>query len=435
MNPGRLWFIIGGDMESWREILKEHIKMKTLYFDCFSGISGDMTLGALIDAGLDFEQLKSELSKLDLHGYTLSAEKEMREYLTGTKFTVKIDGAHEHPHRALSDIRKIISDSGISDRAKKDSIAIFEQLAQVEAAIHNSTPEKIHFHEVGAVDSIIDIVGAAIGIEMMGIENCVASAIPLGSGVVKAAHGDLPVPAPATVKLLEGAKVYSSSQKRELVTPTGAAILSYYCHDFGTIPLMKIEGVGYGAGQKDVEEMPNMLRIIMGLLEEEMPRERMEVIEANIDDMNPEFYDYIIERLFAAGALDVYLVPIHMKKNRPANILTVLAHSGDCGKLISIILEETTTFGLRTYTTGKVLLNRQKIEVETPYGKIKVKMGYSGEKATTISPEYDDCKKAAQAKQAPIKTVYAEAYKAALKSGNAPLPRNSRRKGDHVAGN
>ncbi len=388
--------------------------MKALFFDCFSGISGDMTLGAMIDAGLDFERLKSELGNLDLHGYTLKAEKQMRGYLTGTKFSVKVDHQHDHPSRGLKEIRAIISEAALSDKAKKDSLAIFGRLAEVEAGIHNTTPEKIHFHEVGAVDSIIDIVGTAIGIEIMGIEKCFASAVPLGSGVIKTEHGNLPVPAPATIKLLEGAKVYSSSQQRELVTPTGASILTHYCREFGRMPMMRVDGVGYGAGQKDVEEMPNMLRIVIGKLEAEPARKSMEVIEANIDDMNPEFYDYIMERLFAAGALDVYLVPIHMKKNRPGNLLSVLAHAADCEKLISIILNETTTFGLRSYTTNKVLLNRKKIEVETRYGKIGVKVAYRGDAVTTIAPEYEDCKKAARKKQVPIKTIYAEAYKAAL---------------------
>ena len=389
--------------------------MKILYFDCFSGISGDMTLGAMIDSGLDFEKLRSELDKLDLSGYAISADKEVRGYLAGTKFSVKVEESHNHAHRGLDDIRKIITGASLAGRVKDDAIAIFERLAEVEAEIHNTTPEEIHFHEVGAVDSIIDIVGTTIGMELMGIEKCFASAVPLGNGVVKAGHGNLPVPVPATVKLLEGVQVYSSPQKRELVTPTGAAILSYYCREFGAMPLMEIKGVGYGAGQKDAEEMPNMLRVILGESDTEPRHERMEVIEANIDDMNPEFFDYVMERLFEARALDVYLVPVRMKKNRPGNVLTVLAHSGDCGKLASIILEETTTFGLRMHTTNKALLNRKKIEVETAYGRISVKVGYRGETVTTIAPEYEDCKRAAREKQVPIKIVYAEAYEAAVK--------------------
>jgi pyridinium-3,5-bisthiocarboxylic acid mononucleotide nickel chelatase len=385
--------------------------MKIAYFDCFSGISGDMTLGALIDAGLDFELLKGELDKLGLPDYEIGASREMRGYITGTKFNV--EAGESHHHRGLTDINAIINNADISQKAKTDSLAIFDRLGTVEAAIHNTTKEKIHFHEVGAVDSIVDIVGTAIGIDLMGIEKCHASVIPLGSGTAKAAHGILPVPAPATIKLLENVKVRSSGQNREMVTPTGAAILTHYCKSFGPIPGMHILSTGYGAGYKDVPEMPNMLRLVIGQSDPETMRHQMEVIEANIDDMNPEFYDYIFEKLFGAGALDVYLVPIHMKKNRPANLLTVLAHKEDLEKLASIILTETTTFGFRSYTTSKILLKREQITVETQYGPISVKTGYFDGGPSTIAPEYEDCKKAAKKASAPIKTVYAEAFKIA----------------------
>ena len=385
--------------------------MKIAYFDCFSGISGDMTLGALIDSGLDFERLKAELDKLGLPDYQIGASREMRGYITGTKFNVQ--AGESHHHRRLADINAIINNTDISQKTKTDALAIFDRLATVEAAIHNTAKEKIHFHEVGAVDSIIDIVGTAIGIDLMGIDKCHASQIPLGSGTAKAAHGILPVPAPATIKLLENVNVRSSGQNREMVTPTGAAILTNYCKSFGPIPDMHILSTGYGAGFKDVPEMPNMLRLIIGESDAATMHHRMEVIEANIDDMNPEFYDYIFDKLFAAGALDVYLVPIHMKKNRPANLLTVLAHKEDLEKLASIILTETTTFGLRSYTTSKILLKREQIAVDTRYGPISVKIGYFDGGPSTIAPEYEDCKNAAKEKSAPLKNVYAEAYKIA----------------------
>jgi len=387
--------------------------MKVGYFDCFSGISGDMTLGALIDAGLDFEQLKGELSKLELPGYQIEAVRQMRCHISGTKFDVKAGETHQH--RGLSQINKIIESADISERAKADALEIFDRLATVEAEVHAAPKEEIHFHEVGAVDSIIDIVGTAIGMDLMMIEKCYASEIPLGSGTIKASHGMLPVPAPATIKLLKNARVYSSGQKRELVTPTGAAILTHYCESFGPMPEMKITSTGYGAGQTDVAEMPNMLRLVIGESDAGTVKQRMELIEANIDDMNPEFYDYIFERLFEAGALDVYLVPIHMKKNRPANLLTVLAHKKDCENLTSIILSETTTFGLRSYTTNKILLRRENITVNTKYGPVSVKVGYFDSGHSTIAPEYEDCKKAAKANQVPIKQVYNEALKAAEK--------------------
>ena len=385
--------------------------MKTAYFDCFSGISGDMTLGALIDSGLDFGLLKNELDKLGLSDYEIGTSREMRGYITGARFNV--EAGESHHHRGLTEINSIINSADISQRAKTDALAIFDRLAIVEAAIHNTTKDKIHFHEVGAVDSIVDIVGTAIGIDLLGIEKCHASVIPLGSGTAKCAHGTLPVPAPATIKLLENATVRSSGQKREMVTPTGAAILTHYCKSFGPMPDMHILSTGYGAGFKDVPEMPNMLRLIIGQSDAGTMHHQMEVIEAGIDDMNPEFYDYIFEKLFESGALDVYLVPIQMKKNRPANLLTVLAHKADLEKLAAIIFTESTTFGLRSYTTSKVFLKREQITVETRYGPISVKTGYFGGGPSTIAPEYEDCKKAAREKSAPLKAVYAEALKIA----------------------
>ncbi len=310
---------------------------------------------------------------------------------------------------------RLIENSRLSKKVKKDASAILKKIAEVEAKIHNTTTDKIHFHEVGAVDSIIDIVGTAIAIELLAIEKFYSSPVPLGSGMVESSHGILPIPAPATIKLLEGVNVYQSNQQRELVTPTGAAILTYYCSDFSGMPLMRTINVGYGVGEREDEGLPNLLRLVIGQMDETYLQETMEVIETNIDDMNPEFYDIIFDKLFHAGALDVFLTPIQMKKNRPANVLTVLANPEDKQKLISILFDDTTTFGIRTYTTNKTFLQRKTIEVKTKYGKVKVKIGMSGKKVKSVAPEYESCRKIAAEKNIPIKQIYAEASRLAQK--------------------
>jgi uncharacterized protein (TIGR00299 family) protein len=383
--------------------------MRICYFDCFSGISGDMTVGALLDCGVDFAVIRREVEKLELAGYSISRRRQKRCGITGTKFTVKVDPKSPQPHRHLHSILDLIEKAHLDEKVKTDATAIFRNLARAEAKVHKTTPDKIHFHEVGAVDSIIDIVATAVGINSLSADEFVSSPVALGSGSVVCEHGILPVPAPATIELLRGAKVYSSGQKRELVTPTGAAVLTHYCREFGGIPEMTTERVGYGAGSFDDPERPNLLRIIVGQTEEMYLGDTLQVIETNVDDMNPEFYDHIFRRLFDAGALDVYLVPVLMKKTRPANVLTVLAEPKDKRKLISIILDETTTFGLRTYTVEKVMLSRKSITVKTKFGEVKVKIAFAGKDVKTIAPEFDDCRRVAEEKRVPIKDVFREA--------------------------
>lgn len=389
--------------------------MKIFYFDCFSGISGDMTVGALLDCGVDFAVIRDEIKKLDLKGYSLSRRKQKRGGITGTKFSVKIDPKSRQPHRHLDDILDLIQKADLREKAKADATAIFRRLARAEAKIHRTTAAKIHFHEVGAVDSIIDIVATAVAINSLRVDRFISSPVALGSGSVVCQHGILPVPAPATMELLGGAKVYTSGQKRELVTPTGAAILRHYCGDFGGIPEMSVRRVGYGAGSYDDPQRPNLLRIVIGETEDAFLRDAIQVIETNVDDMNPEFYDHIFRRLFDAGALDVYLVPIYMKKTRPGNILTVLAEPKDKRKLVSIILDETTTFGLRSYVAEKIMLSRKTVKVTTRFGEVKVKIGFAGENVKTIAPEYDDCLRIAEEKGVPIKDVFREALALASK--------------------
>jgi uncharacterized protein (TIGR00299 family) protein len=387
--------------------------MKIGYFDCFSGISGDMTVGALLDAGVNFKIIQEAVAKLGLKGFSISRRKQKRCGITGTKFSVKVDPKSPQPHRHLHHILELIEKADLPEPVKADASGIFDCLAKAEAKIHKTTPAKIHFHEVGAVDSIVDIVSTAVGINSLGADRFVSSPVALGSGSVVCQHGVLPVPAPATMELLAGAKVYSSGQKRELVTPTGAAILTHYCHEFGGIPEMTSQRVGYGVGSFDDPERPNLLRILVGETEEVYLRDRLQVIETNVDDMNPEFYDHVFRRLFGAGALDVYLVPIYMKKTRPANVLTVLAEPKDKRKLISIILDETTTFGLRTYLAEKIMLSRKTITVRTKFGQVKVKIAFTGKSVKTIAPEYDDCRRVAEEKGVPVKEVFREALSAA----------------------
>jgi len=389
--------------------------MKVCYFDCFSGISGDMTVGALLDCGVDFKVILNAVKSLDLKGYSLSRRKQKRCGISGTKFYVKVDSKSPQPHRHLHDILGLIQRADLPERAKADAAGIFRRLARAEAKIHKTTASKIHFHEVGAVDSIIDVVSTAVAMNSLGLDGFLSSPVAVGSGSVVCQHGILPVPAPATMELLRGAKVYSSGQKRELVTPTGAAILTHYCTEFGGVPEMVAQRVGYGVGSFDDPARPNLLRIVIGETEDAFLRDTIQVIETNVDDMNPEFYDHIFRRLFDAGALDVYLSPIYMKKTRPGNILTVLAEPKNKRRLISIILDETTTFGLRTYVAEKIILSRKTIKVKTRFGEVKVKIAFAGENVKTIAPEYDDCLRIAEQKGVPIKEIFREALTLASK--------------------
>lgn len=393
--------------------------MKAAYFDCCAGISGDMVLGALIDMGLDIRILRRELSKLRIRDYSLSASKDERHHIAGTRFKVKFkESSH---HRTFSDIKKLINKSKLSAKVKELSAAIFLNLAKAEAKVHGCKVDEVHFHEVGAVDSIIDVVGAAIGVEQLEIDTFYASLLPLGSGWVETAHGRMPVPAPATLEILKGVPVVPSSVESELTTPTGAAIIKTIAKGFGNMPQMKIENIGYGIGNRDFKQIPNVLRIVTGEGRGEKARANghspLLMIETNIDDMNPQIYDYIMTRLFKKGALDVFLTPIQMKKGRPAVLLNVLCNEDKKTQVMDIIFEETTTIGIRTYEVHRYCLERSAREVITPYGKVKVKISQRGGKPINIQPEYEDCKKIAEKKTVPLKQVMA----VALEAGYSPI--------------
>ncbi len=381
--------------------------MTLAYFDCFSGISGDMTLGALVDAGLGIEVLRAELEKLNLPGYEITALRVTRSGMSATKVHVCLD-EKEQPTRNLADIRKLIEVSALSPSIKQKSIGIFERLAEVEARVHSTTIDKVHFHEVGAVDAIVDIVGSVIGLEMLGISDIVGSPVNVGSGSIETRHGTLPVPAPATAELLRGIPSYGSSVPFELTTPTGAVILSTLASSFGPMPRMNISRIAHGAG-REIPGQPNVLRLMIGDHLAAYSEDASIVIETNIDDMNPQVYDYLLEKLMKQGAQDAYLTPIIMKKGRPAVLLSVLADRSKSDQLLATIFRETTSIGVRMHEVGRKKLSREIKEVDTIYGKIRMKISRHGNEILTVTPEYDDCKKIAEEKQLPIKTVIEEA--------------------------
>ena len=390
--------------------------LRVAYFDCYSGISGDMILGALVDLGVDPGKIRKALKTLDLKGYKLKTSRVQRGLIAGTKAQVSVEKSQHshHPARKYSDIKKLIANSDLSSTAKKNSQEIFKRIARVEAAIHNTTMEKIHFHEVGAVDSIVDIVGGVVAIESLELDKVYASPLNVGEGFVQCAHGCLPVPAPATVKLLQGIPVFSNGIKKELTTPTGAAMIGFYADKFGSFPAMKIVSDGYGAGDHIIPEMPNMLRVVLGETCHEQSEELV-LIESNIDDMNPEFYEGTMESLFKAGALDVYLTPIIMKKSRPANKISVLSTENNRSAMTEILLQETTSFGVRFYRVGRTTLEREMKTVKTSWGPVKIKIGRLNGKILQVSPEYEDCKKISQKKKVLVKQVYEEAHSQAVK--------------------
>jgi uncharacterized protein (TIGR00299 family) protein len=393
---------------------------KICYFDCFAGASGNMILGALIDLGLDLDYLKQELKKLNLSGYAIDVSKAMRNSLSGTLFTVKVD-KQEHHHRTLKDILNLINQSDLETAVKEKASSMFQRLGEIEAAIHHKPVKEVAFHEVGAVDSIIDIVGTAIALHWFKIDEFACSPINVGSGTVECHHGTLPVPAPATVELLRGIPVYSSGIECELVTPTGALIISSYVKNFGALPAMIIEKVGYGAGQKDLQHFPNLLRIFIGKRNKDIDKlqeDETVIIEANIDDMNPENFGYCQERLFNEGALDVFFTPIIMKKGRPATKITVIAPLELRDKMFELLFQETTTIGLRYYSTWRKKLLRENIMVDTPFGKVEIKVARLGKKIMNAAPEYESCYKIAKEKGIALKEVQHQAMKSFIKWEN-----------------
>ena len=378
--------------------------MTLAYFDCFSGISGDMTLGALVDAGFPLEVLRAELAKLDLTDYTLSSEKVRRSGISATKVHVVLD-KKEQPARHLADISRIINSSSLSPVIQQKSLAIFHRLAEVEAKVHGTTPDRVHFHEVGAVDALVDIVGSVIGLEHLGITEIIGSPVNVGSGTVHMAHGKLPVPAPATVELLRNIPLYSSSITFELTTPTGAAIISTLAASFGLLPQMKVNRIAHGAGNKDFSGQPNVLRLMIGELLPVYDEDTSTLIETNIDDMNPQLYDHVIEKLLAQGAQDAYLTPIIMKKGRPGILLSVLCDRKSSDAVLDTLFRETTSIGVRIRETGRKKLQREVRQVETSYGTVRVKISRRGDAIMTVTPEYDDCRRIADVKKVPVKEV------------------------------
>lgn len=371
--------------------------MKIAYFDCFSGISGDMVLGALIDLGLPIEKLKEDLNKLSLPSYKIEAFKEKRHGLSGTKVEIETHGINNLSLN-IKDIERLLKESPLSPKVKTTALEIFTRIVGAEAKVHQEAIDDVHFHEIGAIDSIIDIVGSSIGIEYLGIKEIYSSPLPYTRGLIQCQHGTLPCPAPATLELLKGVPVYGVDIDKELVTPTGAAIISTLCKSFSPIPPVRLEKIGYGLGSFQISEIPNLLRIILAEQEDQKYEEdRAVVIEANIDDMNPEYFDYLMERLFENGALDVSLSAIQMKKNRPGVLLRVITSPDDFSCLKEIIFKESTTTGLRYYEAKRIKLKRTIKGVETPYGKIKVKIITYQDGKTLFHPEYEDLKRIAKA--------------------------------------
>lgn len=378
--------------------------MKTLYFDCFAGASGDMILGAMVAAGVDADALREQLSLLRVEGFSIDFETVNRSGLSATY--ARVQTAHEHKHRHLSDIKQIIESSGVSDAAKKLAIEIFTRLAEAEARVHNEPVDKIHFHEVGALDAIVDIVGAAICFDLLQVDRFVCSPLHVGSGTIQMAHGRFPVPPPAVAELLKGVPFYATDIQGELLTPTGAAIITTVCKEFGPIPQMTTDITGYGAGTRQYENFPNVLRVLLGNTETDSASdERLWMIETNIDDMSPQLMGHVMDRAFDLGALDCYFTPVHMKKNRPGVLLSVLCGRLEKEMLMNLLFTETTTLGLRSYEVERRALRRTMVRVETQYGPIDVKVAHLNGRVVNEMPEFEQCRAAATEAGVPVKVV------------------------------
>ncbi|HUX06466.1 MAG TPA: nickel pincer cofactor biosynthesis protein LarC [Acidobacteriota bacterium] len=376
--------------------------MRTLYFDCFAGISGDMALGALVDLGADRDALLAALNTLPVEGFRLSFEQANKNGIEATRAIVATD--EDHHHRGLSKIIGIIDGSGISDNARQLAKRIFTRLGETEAEIHGVGVEEIHFHEVGALDAIVDIVGAAVAVDLIGAESIISSPVRTGFGTVRCAHGDYPIPAPATALLLRDVPIYAGELEGEWSTPTGAAILTTICSGFGNMPAMRVKRIGYGAGNRSVESMPNLLRVFLGETEDSEPSEVV-VIEAEIDDMNPQLFGHLHDLLPAAGALDWYLTPVQMKKNRPGSLLTVICKPASRPAVAELIFRETTTIGYRYYRAAREELEREVVKVDTPLGEIGFKVARRGGGIVNVMPEFDDLRRTAAVSGRPLKEV------------------------------
>ena len=406
--------------------------MKTAYLDCSSGVSGDMFLGALLDAGLPAERLRAELRKIPLGDYEFKQSRVLRAGLAGTR--VEIVVPEKQPERHLRDIEQLIEGSALTKTAKERAIEVFGRIAEAEGKLHDKPAAKVHFHEVGAVDAIIDVVGACAGLELLEVSELVSSPLNVGGGRVEAAHGSLPVPAPATAELLRDIPIYSSGVEAEMVTPTGAALVTTLARSFGPLPPMKVERIGYGAGARDLRGHPNLLRLFLGERIELGTRDSglgtraansdageaiVSVLEANVDDMSPQLYGYLVERALAAGALDVTCSSIQMKKNRPGLEVSVLCAPERSDALAQLLFDETTTIGLRIHETRRKVLDRELVTVETRYGAVRVKVARRDGRVLNVAPEYEDCQRLAAEKSVPLKEVMLAAQLAYRKGGSA----------------
>jgi uncharacterized protein (TIGR00299 family) protein len=379
-----------------------------VYIDCFSGISGDMTLGALIDLGVPVDWLRAQLRALPLTGFELHSRPVQRRGLRAVGVTVT--SAEDHPHRTFATIREMIASSPLPDAVKERSLGMFTRLARAEAQIHGESVEAVHFHEVGGVDAIVDIVGTALGMAYLEVDAVTCAPVPLGSGTLTCRHGTLPVPAPATAAILKGAPVYGGAAEHEIVTPTGATIVAEYARAFGSLPPMVVRAVGYGAGSRRGGALPNLLRLFLGAPQEGVDTgavDEVVVLETNIDDMNPELYGHLMERLFADGALDVNWTPIQMKKNRPGVRIEVIAPPTLREALVQRLLDETTSMGVRFATAQRRILEREPVSVETPWGTLAAKKIRAPSGEVRIVPEYEACRQVAETRQISLREVYA----------------------------
>ncbi len=411
---------------------------RVLYLDCFSGISGDMFLGLSVDLGVPLSLLRRELSKLRLKGYSLSSRQVQRAGLWGTQVLVRIprsgprlrpghehDGGfhahagghgadHSHPRgehqRGIGEIRRIIRGSRLDSRVKTRALKVFETLVEAEARVHRVPPARVHLHEVGAVDAIVDIVGACVCLEALKVDRVIVSPLPAGSGMVRCEHGVFPIPAPATVEILKGKPMYADGLRGELVTPTGAALVATLGDEFGPMPPLRLRRVGYGAGSRDHGERPNLLRGFLGDLDEPVPLlEKVVVIETTIDDLNPQVYGYLMERLFKAGALEVFYTSIQMKKNRPGTLVTIIAPEEKFDAVGEVVFRETTTIGFRYQRMDRIELGREVRRVKTPYGEVRIKVSLFQGRVVQATPEYEDCRSAARKAGVPLREVQRKA--------------------------
>ena len=378
--------------------------MKTLYFDCFAGASGDMILGAMVAAGVDPDALREQLSLLNVEGFKIDFETADRSGLSATY--ARVITTDQKKHRHLADIRRIIEGAGVTPAVKELSIRIFTRLAEAEARVHNEPLEKVHFHEVGALDAIVDVVGAAICFDLLKIERFVGSPLHVGSGMIEMAHGRFPVPPPAVAELLRGVPFYSGDIKGELLTPTGAAIITTVCQDYGPVPPIKTDRTGYGAGTRQYENFPNVLRVLIGETEvDDAASERLWMIETNLDDLSPQIVGHVMDRVFELGALDCYFTPVQMKKNRPGVLLSVLCKPEDKEAVMKLLFTETTTLGVRSCEVERRALRRSVVQVETQYGPIGVKVAHLNGRVVNEAPEFEQCREAAIRANVPLKVV------------------------------